>query len=265
MSAEPAVPCFVISQGFGGGSSGAKWNCLFLRADDETQTRRSSTLVPIMSEQGYNLVDDEETGRAAQAAFAMLGASRVVIASSRGGKLAARMLLSPHDMPPVIAISALSTDAMVRAVLARPGGSRTRLLLLHGAHDLTNTIDRVRESVRQAAAACPSVKLIVFPLDDHSLRSCPLILPRVVHDLVGDQKLFDSLPPISVFDAAAGGALVPEATVAGASIEKSSGGFAGGFCKKCNRCCPQCATHKCATCGCYPSMHAAAPPGEAAC
>jgi hypothetical protein len=182
-----------------------------------------------------------------------------LIASSRGGKLAAELLeRGALTRGSVIAISALATTQMIAAAAAQ---TDVKLLMLHGAFDRTNTIDRVRLDVMNVTkGGANNIKLVVFPNDGHSLHTCAEVLGAFCLGLAGvapsTQRAvpsFESLPRVTVYTGD-GTFAAEHAPVASAAPAASACGFAGGYCIKCEKACAPSTTHKCA-CGHYPSQH----------
>lgn len=250
-----ASAVLIISEGFGGESSGAKM---------ESLRREAPRLQFQFTPSGHNFVDAEEIDAVVTDILEQQHNVGLLIASSRGGKVAARLLERGWSRP-VIAISALATASMCAAVTLSPSSPssssshrRRRLLLLHGAHDSTNTIERVERDVAAAASSnkngCTSnVKLVVFPDDNHSLPTCAQCLGRLVVDLCCSENapLFESFDSVSYFN---NGTFEKKTVLAATATESTAAKFPGGFCIKCNVVCPAASSHKC-PCGHYPSHH----------
>jgi hypothetical protein len=148
----------------------------------------------------------------------------VVLASSRGGKLAAKLLEATICTCPVVLVSAMGT----RAAVAVPGAV---VLLVHGTRDGTNPIERVRRD----AASSTTARLVEYD-DTHSLRSCE-------PDLCG-----------LVLEAYAMGRGVFARTCTEPEPDTEPPLNNGGLCSKCGVVCEPSARYKCA-CGHYVHDH----------
>ena len=242
------VIVLIIDKGFGGGIDGPRYQALAGEADlDVELCEVAEPMDDTAIEAGAAVV----LARMAQLYQSPHCDQRVVlIASSRGGKIAAHLLSDACKpaAPPlaVLLFSAMSTASACQAARARQ--SIDRLLLVHGSDDGINPIDRVR---RDAAAGSAHHHLAEFTGANHSLHAATPRLPAFVRELA-DADVFASMPPHRRGE--------DDAPMVAPLEEAAAPPTPFGFCQTCHA---SCATHGASVrhrcpCGHYRSAHQAA-------